>query len=73
MRIELGGDGATPNAEAVETLGVDLAQGQRLQVVIPANVWQRSLPADSDALVSCVVSPGFDFDDFELAISSGSQ
>jgi hypothetical protein len=32
--------------------------------MIPANVWQRTLPGDVEALVSCVVSPGFDFADF---------
>jgi predicted cupin superfamily sugar epimerase len=36
------------------------------QVIIPAGVWQRTHPSDEDALVSCVVSPGFDFADFEL-------
>jgi predicted cupin superfamily sugar epimerase len=30
-------------------------------------VWQRTVPSAADALVSCLVSPGFDFDDFELA------
>ena len=35
---------------------------------MPAGIWQRTLPSeDADALVSCLVSPGFDFDDFELA------
>ena len=33
----------------------------------PAGVWQRTVPSDADALVSCLVSPGFDFADFELA------
>jgi predicted cupin superfamily sugar epimerase len=35
--------------------------------VVPAGVWQRAVPAAADALVHCVVSPGFDFADFELA------
>ena len=34
---------------------------------MPAGVWQRTVPSDADALVSCLVSPGFDFADFELA------
>jgi predicted cupin superfamily sugar epimerase len=67
VALELGGDGPSPVPHAVETVGVDLAAGQRLQVVVPAGVWQRTLPSDADALVSCVVSPGFDFADFELA------
>ena len=33
---------------------------------MPAGAWQRTVPTDGDALVSCLVSPGFDFDDFEL-------
>ena len=66
VTLELGGDGSEPGPGAVETLGVDLAVGQRPQIVVPAGVWQRTRPSDADALVSCVVSPGFDFADFEL-------
>ncbi len=66
VALELGGDGPQPIPAAIETLGVDLASGQQLQVVVPAARWQRTLPSDVDALVSCVVSPGFDFDDFDL-------
>jgi predicted cupin superfamily sugar epimerase len=35
-------------------------------VLIEANEWQRTLPAEDDALVSCLVSPGFDFADFSM-------
>lgn len=34
--------------------------------VVPAGVWQRTLPGTGDALVSCVVSPGFVFEGFTL-------
>jgi len=34
---------------------------------VPADTWQRTVARTGDALVSCLVSPGFDFDDFELA------
>jgi hypothetical protein len=71
VALELGGDGERPRAGTVETLGVDLTAGQRTQVVVPAGVWQRTLPSETDALVSCVVSPGFDFEDFELAPEAG--
>jgi len=39
-----------------------------LQATIPANTWFAAKPIDgsSFSLVSCVVSPGFEFDDFEL-------
>ena len=31
-----------------------------------AGVWQRTIPTGNEALVSCLVSPGFAFEDFEL-------
>ncbi len=68
VTIELGGDGQSPLAGEVRTLGLDVEAGHKLQVVVPAGVWQRTLPSDTDALVSCVVSPGFDFVDFALAL-----
>jgi uncharacterized protein len=51
----------------VVTLGPDLAGGQRPQVVVPGGTWQAAGPAaDREVLVSCVVSPGFDFADFQV-------
>ena len=39
--------------------------GQHPQVVIPAGTWQAARPTGpEEVLVSCVVSPGFDFQDF---------
>lgn len=61
VSIELGGDGERP--EARETLVCDV---KNPQVLVPADHWQRTVPSDAEALVSCLVSPGFDFDDFEL-------
>lgn len=60
VTVELGGDGAGPVAG--ERHRVSATE----QVVVPGGVWQRTLPSDADGLVSCFVSPGFDFDDFEL-------
>ena len=34
--------------------------------IVPAGVWQRTVPGAGDALVSCVVSPGFTFEGFTL-------
>ena len=49
----------------VVTLGPDLAAGQQPQALIPAGQWQSAGPAGPDeTLVSCIVSPGFDFADF---------
>ncbi len=44
-----------------------IGTGASAQVVVRAGEWQRTLPGHADALVSCLVSPGFDFADFELA------
>jgi uncharacterized protein len=50
-------------------LGEDLDSGQVLQAVVPAGCWFASHVADwkSFAVVGCTVSPGFEFEDFELA------
>ena len=50
-------------------LGPDAEQGEQFQGCVRAGCWFGSAPlhADSFALVSCTVSPGFDFADFELA------
>ena len=49
------------------TLGPDLAAGERPQAVVPAGTWQSAEPVGEWSLVSCVVSPGFEFEHFELA------
>jgi predicted cupin superfamily sugar epimerase len=67
VTLELGGSGARPAASDRSVLGAAVDAGQEPQVVVPAGVWQRTRPAAEDVLVSCLVSPGFDFDDFELA------
>jgi predicted cupin superfamily sugar epimerase/GNAT superfamily N-acetyltransferase len=66
VTVELGGSGATPAAAEPIVIGVDVASGERPQALVPGGVWQRTVPSDAAALVSCVVSPGFDFADFEL-------
>ena len=64
--LELGGDGAEPTPQSSHALGCDVEEGEFPQVIVPAGAWQRTLPGHEDALVSCVVSPAFDFADFEL-------
>ena len=66
VRLELGGSAARPQPAASYDGGADLAGGQRTKVRVRAGAWQRTVPGDADALVSCLVSPGFDFVDFEL-------
>jgi len=65
LLLELGGTADEPVSGDVTPLGT--GDGEAAQVIVPAGVWQRTLPGDSDALVRCFVSPGFDFADFELA------
>jgi predicted cupin superfamily sugar epimerase/ribosomal protein S18 acetylase RimI-like enzyme len=69
VTLELGGTGSAPGEAETILVGTDPSTGERPQALVPAGVWQRTVPADADALVSCVVSPGFDFADFELAES----
>ena len=61
VRLTLGGSGPHPVAGTPQVLA---AGGQ---LIVPAGVWQSAEPAsDRATLVGCVVSPGFDFADFEL-------
>jgi hypothetical protein len=48
-------------------LGLDLAAGERPQIVVPAGHWQSARPLGAFTLVSCTVCPGFRFEGFELA------
>ena len=47
-------------------LGPDLSQGAP-QLIVPENHWQAARTTGDYTLVSCTVSPGFQFDGFELA------
>ena len=49
-------------------LGNNPENGEVFQAVVPAGVWFGSKPAllNSYSLVGCTVSPGFDFEDFEM-------
>ena len=48
-------------------LGPDLAADQRPQRIVPAGYWQAAATTGDWTLVSCTVSPGFQFEGFELA------
>lgn len=66
---------------AAATAVLDLVDGTDAQVLVPAHAWQAARVADRRegaaaslgqgaagwSLVACVVSPGFDYADFELA------
>jgi len=51
------------------SLGNDPEKGQTFQYVVPANCWFacRPAPGSEYCFVGCTVSPGFEFEDFELA------
>lgn len=62
--------GDTPETAVERTLGPDIEQGHRPQLLVPGGNWQAARPVDEAVLVSCVVVPGFDFADFELGGSA---
>ena len=62
VELRLGGRGDTPSDSTVVRLAADAPQ-----VEVPAGTWQSArLLGPDPALVTCVVSPGFDFADFAL-------
>ena len=63
LELRLHKSGAT----RVALLGPDLGAGQRPQVIVPPHAWQAASPRGGWVLVGCTVSPGFEFDRFELA------
>ena len=67
VTLEYGGAGTKPVTESSVVVGADIAAGHVARALVRAGVWQRTVPGVEDALVSCLVSPGFDFADFELA------
>jgi len=52
----------------IEVLGQDIDNGQQLQVIIPAGTLfgAEVVGENTFALSACMVSPGFDFADFQL-------
>jgi uncharacterized protein len=58
------GGGAPPDEVLV---GADLLAGQQPQARVPVGAWQSAEPTGAWTLVSCTVSPAFDFAGFELA------
>jgi predicted cupin superfamily sugar epimerase len=49
------------------TLGPDVLNGERPQVIVPMNCWQSAKSTGEFTLVGCTVSPGFEFSSFEMA------
>lgn len=49
------------------TLGGNVMAGETPQALVPVHAWQATEARAGWALVSCVVTPGFEFSGFELA------
>lgn len=71
LTLQLGGSGNEPVDGETTVLGGDTPNGERAQAVVPAGVWQRTLPSEGETLVSCVVSPEFHYDDWVLDAPAG--
>jgi predicted cupin superfamily sugar epimerase len=67
LALRLGGPGERPGVATEIILGSDVENGQQPQVLVPAGHWQSARPVgNGSVLVSCVVSPGFEFADFRV-------
>ena len=59
IRLKLSEDGET---ETHHLLGIDLAAGERPQLIVPPGWWQAAETLGEWTLVSCTVAPGFLFE-----------
>ena len=64
LSLQLSADGRVRHEHV---LGLDVALGQRPQVVVPAQCWQAAASRGDWTLVGCTVAPAFRFEGFELA------
>ena len=65
LTLHMAEDAAGPKTS--QSLGPDLAAGQRPQLIVPDGHWQAAEAGAGWTLVGCTVSPGFRFEGFELA------
>ncbi|QAY67168.1 cupin domain-containing protein [Paenibacillus protaetiae] len=67
IMLTLGGTGDQPETRQEIVLGGDVLNGQQPQALVPRGEWQMARPLGNEpVLVSCIVSPGFHYDDFHL-------
>jgi predicted cupin superfamily sugar epimerase len=59
----------SPDGQSQEIcrLGMDVARGEQPQVTIPRGCWQSASSLGTFTLVTCIVAPAFEFEDFEMA------
>ncbi len=65
LRLRISEDATGPAQTSL--LGADFGAGQIPQALVPPGFWQSAETAGDWTLVSCTVSPGFQFEGFELA------
>lgn len=65
LRLSLASGDAGPVSSLI--LGPDVLAGQQVQGIVPAGHWQSAEVDGGWALVSCTVTPGFEFQGFTLA------
>ena len=58
----------SPTGELItKQLGLDIANGESPQILVPKNyIFGSAMNNKGFSLVGCMVSPGFEFSDFEL-------
>ena len=55
------------NGKLIETImGANISEGHKMQHFVPAGHWFASTSLGEFSFVGCTVSPGFDFEDFEM-------
>jgi predicted cupin superfamily sugar epimerase len=64
LELSISADGTQ---SATYRLGMNLAQDERPQIVVPRGHWQSAHSSGDFTLVGCAVAPGFQFAGFELA------
>ncbi|KAI9232742.1 MAG: RmlC-like cupin domain-containing protein [Podila humilis] len=67
LELTLGGSGERPSdTTSIIHLGPSIKEGEQLQGLVPGGVWQTARPVHGEVLVSCIVAPGFENQDFTL-------
>lgn len=65
LLLRIGSRADDPGEHREVILGADLRQAQVPQALVPGGHWQSARPlGEQHVLVSCVVSPGFEYADF---------
>lgn len=64
LELSLSPDGET---QEIHRLGLDVARGEHMQLTVPRGCWQSASSRGTFSLITCIVTPAFEFSDFELA------